>query len=55
MNCSIFGIKEPVFSEAFGAVLILHIHLGAGRGGGEERGLCLGPVLPGGNDKSGRT
>lgn len=43
-----FGIKEPVFSDAFVAILTLIVHLG-GREGEvkvERRGPWLGLVLP---------
>ena len=44
MNCSIFGIKEPVFSDAFGAILSLRVHLGGSRGEGPVSGARPTPV-----------
>lgn len=37
MNCSIFGIKEPVFSDVFGTTLALFCSLGSERGEDGER------------------
>lgn len=47
MNRSIFAIKEPVFPDAFGAVLTLHKHRVGGRGW--PGGAVSGARPPGGN------